>query len=88
MIAIEHLDLIARQPPGVTGPQRLDHRLGESRRVSHEGSGYPRFDAIELVIEGGSRHPKRVFLGLIGCMYGRMDPEDDLTHEVHQGGKQ
>src|SRR5215510_7475558 len=35
----------------------------------------------------GSRDPKRLFVGLIGRMDGRMDPKHDFTHELHQRGK-
>jgi hypothetical protein len=50
MVPVEDLDLIARQPPWVTSPQGFDHGLGECGRVPHEGSGYLRFDAIELIV--------------------------------------
>jgi hypothetical protein len=83
MIAIEYFDLIARQPPGLTGPQGLDDGLGERRRISYEGRRHARFDAIELGVEGGRRDPQRVFLRLIGSMHGGMNPKDDLTHPLH-----
>src|SRR5437879_12500967 len=85
MIAVKYFDLITGYPPRVTGSQCLDHRLGKGCGIAHEGGGHAGFDTIELVIEGGSRHPKCGFLGLIGRMYGRMDPEDDFTQEVQQG---
>ena len=88
MIAIEDLDLIAGQPTWVTGPQGLDHGLGERGGVAHQGGGHPGFDAIELVVQGGGRHPNGVFVGLIGGMDGGMDPEHDFTHQLHQRGKQ
>jgi hypothetical protein len=88
MIAIQDLDLIARQPPWVTGPQCLDHGLGKCGRVPYERGGYPRFDAIELIVQGSGRHPNGGFVGLIRSMHGGMDPEDDFTHQLHQGGKQ
>jgi hypothetical protein len=88
MITIEHLDLIARQPPRVAGSQSLDYGLGECRRVPYEGRRHLRFDAIKLVVEGGGRHPNSVFVGLIGSMHRGMHPEDDFTHQLHQRGKE
>jgi hypothetical protein len=88
MIAIEHFDLIAGHPTRVAGPQGLDHRLRERGGVAHQGCRHAGFDTIELVVKGGGRHPNRLFVGLIGGMHGRMNPENDFTHQLHQRGKQ
>jgi hypothetical protein len=88
VIAIEDFNLIPGHPPGVTGPQGLDHRFRQRGRVAHERRGHPCFNTIELVVQGGGRHPNGGFVGLVGSMHGGMDPEDDFTHELHQGGKQ
>ena len=57
LIAVKDLALVPRYPPRVTGFQCRDHRLGKVCGISHEGGRHTGFDAIELVIEGGSRHP-------------------------------
>ena len=84
MIAVKHPDLVTRYPTGVTGSQRLDNRLGELGGVTHQGSGDTRFDAIEFIVKSGGGHPKRFWIGLIGGMNSRMNPEDNFAHQLHE----
>jgi hypothetical protein len=72
----------------VTRSKRLDHGLDELGRISHQGSRDAGFDAIELIVKGGGRHPDGFRVGLIGRMDAGMNPEHDFTHQLHKRGKQ
>jgi hypothetical protein len=88
MMAIEDFALRAGQPTRVAGPQGLDHRFGQRSGVPHEGRRHPGFAPIALGVQGGGRHPNRIFVGLRGGMHGGRHPENDCTHQLYQRGKQ
>ena len=72
----------------MTGLQGFDHGLGELGGVSYESRGHGGFDASELVVEGGGGDPDRVFIGLIGGVHIGLPPENNLTHQLNERGKQ
>ena len=86
-VAVHHPAPVPGQPRVVGRPQGVDDGPGPPAGVGHQGGRHARLDPVELLVQGGGRHPD-VGPPPVRGVGARLDPEDDVAEQVDQGGEE
>ena len=88
MIAVDDLDAITRQQGGPSAVHRLDDRFQTFGGRADQCRSDPRFDAVDLAVDGAERGVEDLGVCLVGSMDGGPDAADDQAHQVDDRGEE
>ena len=88
MIAIEDLDVVARQPRGQGRAQGLQHGRNLLGGVVDQGLGDGQFDVLQFAINGVIADGQAAAETLHGGMDRGVQTKDDLTHQLREAGEE